>query len=152
MAWEVYDSRRRFSSHRLEPHGIMRALLDRLLADFDISYDMSNWLSLLEVLQHLSESLRRIQSLSPSDPEYDRWKRELRDTIACFMTWLFSIAMYWNLSIDRGWKSWNLKVNRKSYLLPHEVIPDPGPTSTPRPDPTPGGEGTSARPPGPPPS
>lgn len=111
----------------------MRALAEHLLRDFpDARYELSNWIPLTESLGRLARQVREPE-------EGDDVKNEL----SFLLSWLFTVASYWKLDLDGGWKSWVYKAKRKRYVVADSTAASPVPEPTthpppPHPDPSPG--------------
>lgn len=85
-----------------------------MLADFDASYRQSNWMHVLAESRDLSRALR------DEDPA------RVRDGVVHLVSWLFALALYFQLDLDSGWRNWTNKVRRKTYL-PKVTAAIPGP-------------------------
>lgn len=106
----------------------MRRMIRDLLAEFDPHYRLSNWIAIQETLCAVSRAMRRLEAIPPeyrSGEYFEAAHTNLRLYLMQLITWMFSIAVYWDLEVDRGWKTWNYKVKRKTYMdRPH---PNPNP-------------------------
>lgn len=110
----------------------MRRMIRELLAEFDPQYRLSNWIAIQETLCAVSRAMRRLQAIPPgfrSGDYFEAAHTNLRLYLMQLITWMFSIAVYWDLEIDRGWKTWNYKVKRKTYM--DHPVPRPNPSPAP---------------------